>query len=157
MNYLEQLAAEWYEYSGYFVRTNVRARKRVKGGWDAELDVLAYLPRTQSLLHVETSGDADSWPQRKNRFLTKKFVFSNADYEELLGCDISSLQRIAIVGWVNSAKSDLNWGNDIQVFFIPDFLREIASALRMRDPMREAVPESYPILRSMQMVVGFCL
>ena len=32
MNYLEQLAAEWYEYSGYFVRTNVRARKRKMGG-----------------------------------------------------------------------------------------------------------------------------
>ncbi len=42
MNFLEQLAAEWFEYTGYFVRANARARKRSAGGWDMELDVLAY-------------------------------------------------------------------------------------------------------------------
>ena len=73
MNFLEQLVAEWYEYEGYFVRSNVRARKRAKGGWDAELDVLAYDPSNLTLLHVETSGDAASWAERKLRFRTKKF------------------------------------------------------------------------------------
>ena len=40
MNFLEHLAAEWFEYSGSFVRSNVRTRKRAKGGYDCELDVL---------------------------------------------------------------------------------------------------------------------
>jgi len=72
MNFLEQLVGEWYEYEGHFVRSNVRARKRAKGGWDAELDVLAYDPSNGTLLHVETSGDADSWAERKRRSTIQK-------------------------------------------------------------------------------------
>jgi len=34
MNFLEGLAAEWYSYSGYFVRTNIKTRKRPKGGYE---------------------------------------------------------------------------------------------------------------------------
>ena len=58
MNFLESLAAEYYEYTGYYVRSNIKARKRTLGGWDAELDVLAFMPATKELLHIETSGDA---------------------------------------------------------------------------------------------------
>jgi len=32
INFLEQLAAEWYEFRGYFVRRNVRVGPRPKGG-----------------------------------------------------------------------------------------------------------------------------
>lgn len=155
MNFLEELAAEWYEYSGYFVRTNVRTHKRAKGGWDVELDVLAYRPGKKELIHVEASGDADSWGERRNRFVNKKFVLSNDEYEELLGCEISSLRRVALVGWNRSAKQDLNWGTGFEVMLIPTFLREIAERLKSRDPMREAVPEGYPMLRAMQMVIGY--
>ena len=157
MNFLEQLAAEWYEYSGYFVRTNVRARKRAKGGWGAELDVLAYSPSVQKLIHVETSGDADSWAEREARFRKKKFVLSVAEYNELLGCDIRELERIAIVGWATSTKRELNWTGGIRVVLIPDFLRQVASLLKQRDPWHQAVPERYPLLRSMQMTVAFCV
>jgi hypothetical protein len=34
MNFLELLAAEYYEYIGYYVRSNIKARKRNLGGWD---------------------------------------------------------------------------------------------------------------------------
>ena len=74
MNFLETLVAEWYEYSGHFVRANARTRKRDKGGYDVELDVLAYSPPDERLIHIETSGDANSWPERRSRFLGKKFV-----------------------------------------------------------------------------------
>lgn len=156
MNFLEQLAAEWYEYSGYFVRTNVRTRKRAKGGWDVELDALAYAPSHKELVHIEASGDANSWGERRERFLRRKFVLTVHEYEELLGCEIARLRRIALVGWTRSTKADLNWGQGIEVQLIPDFLQEIAATLRDRDPMRQAVPEGYPLLRSMQMVIGYC-
>jgi hypothetical protein len=68
MNFLESLAAEWYEYTGHFVRTNVRTGKRAGGGWDGELDVLAYDPVSKTLKHVELSSDALSWEKRKERF-----------------------------------------------------------------------------------------
>ena len=155
MNFLEQLASEWFEYTGYFVRTNVRARKRAAGGWDAELDVLAYQPSSRTLLHIETSGDAESWRERERRFLTKKFVFSKAEYEEILGSPVDRIHRKAIVGWSQSPKTDLNWGEDIEVLTVPDFLSQIVSELRNRDFMREAVPESYPILRTIQMTLKY--
>lgn len=31
-NYLEQLASEWYEFQGYFVRRNIRVGRRLEGG-----------------------------------------------------------------------------------------------------------------------------
>lgn len=71
-NFLEQLVAEWYEYQGYFVRRNVRVGKWTKGGYEGELDVVAFHPETKRLVHVESSMDADSWGKRKQRF-TKKF------------------------------------------------------------------------------------
>lgn len=59
-NYLEQLAAEWYEYQGYFVRRNIRVGLRKQGGYEGELDVVAFHPGRVALVHIETSMDADS-------------------------------------------------------------------------------------------------
>jgi hypothetical protein len=155
MNFLESLVAEWYEYNGYFVRTNPRARKRSKGGWDIELDVLIYSPADLSLIHVETSGDANSWQERKDRFLKKKFILSHREYESLIGFKVDKIKKIAIVGWSSSTRADLNWGNDIQVILIPHFLEEIAKKLKGTNPMQEAIPEGFPLLRSMQMALAF--
>ena len=155
MNFLEQLVAEWYEYAGYFVRSNVRARKRAEGGWDAELDVLAYDPSNGTLLHVETSGDASSWAERKRRFLTKKFMLRREEYEAILGCKVSKIRKIAVVGYVRSTKVDLNWGKDIEVVLIPDLMTQIAGKLRSQNPMQEAVPEGFPILRAVQTVLAY--
>ena len=55
-----------------------------------ELDVLAYQPSTRTLLHIETSGDADPWDERKNRFLGKKFILSKTEYEEMIGSPIDA-------------------------------------------------------------------
>jgi hypothetical protein len=155
MNFLEQLVAEWYEYEGYFVRSNVRARKRAKGGWDTELDVLSYDPSSGILLHVETSGDADSWAERKRRFLTKKFILSREEYEAILGCKVSKIRKIAVVGYTRSTKADLNWGQDIEVVLIPDLMTQIAGKLRSQHPLQEAVPEGFPILRAIQTVLAY--
>lgn len=155
MNFLESLVSEWYEYNGYFVRTNPRARKRKRGGWDIELDVLAYLPSEQKLLHIETSSDANSWSERKERFTKKKFILSIGEYGKLIGHKIKKIDKIAIVGWTRSTNVYLNWGNDIQVLLIPIFLAQITKKLKSIDPMHEAVPESYPLLRAMQMALAF--
>ncbi len=85
MNFLESLAAEWYAIQGYFVRTNIKANRRGKGGWDNELDVLAYDPASKKLVHLETSWDALSWEKREEKFLRKKFVYSAAEYAAITG------------------------------------------------------------------------
>ena len=155
MNFLEQLVAEWYEYEGYFVRTNVKARKLAHGGWGMELDVLAYEPRTRVLLHVEPTGDADPWHKRKERFLTKKFILTQDEYEEIVGAMVQSVRRIAIVSCSRTTRADLNWGEDIEVMLIPKFIQQVAAKLRGQDPTKEAVPEGYPILRAMQMCLAY--
>ena len=58
-NYLEQLVAEWYEYQGYFIRRNVLVGKREQGGYECELDVVAFHPETKQLVHIEPSTDAE--------------------------------------------------------------------------------------------------
>lgn len=155
MNFLETLASEYYEYIGYFVRRNIKTRKRDKGGWGVELDVLAYMPNSKELLHIETSGDALSWPKRRERFITKKFVLVNKEYKSLIGAEIKSIRRIAIVGFQQATQADLDWGEGIEVVLIPTFFKEIASLLKSKHPMKEAVPENLPLLRTMQMVLCY--
>ncbi len=154
MNFLESLVAEWYEFSGYFVRSNSRTRKRLKGGWDVELDVLAFSPSDQRLVHIEISGDANSWQKRKDIFLKKKFILSRKEYELLIGSNINTIEKIAIVGW-STTKSNLNWGNNIKVVLIPQLLEEITTKLKEISPMKQVVPESLPLLRAMQMALAF--
>ena len=155
MNFLEQLVAEWYEYEGYFVRSNVRTRKRTKGGFDVELDVLAYDLPNNTLLHVETSGDADSWAERERRFLTKKFILTIREYEDIIGCKVNKIGKIAVVGYARSTKANLNWGQGIEVVLIPELVTQIARKLRSQHPTHEAVPEGFPILRAVQTVLAY--
>ncbi len=155
MNFLEELVAERYEFTGYFVRTNPRARKRAKGGWDMELDVLAYNPQDQELLHVEVSGDANSWTERKKRFMEKKFILTPYEYTTLVGAPVKAIRKIAVVGWTDSTRADLDWGQDVEVVLVSRFIRDIIADLKKRDFMREAVPEGFPLLRAIQLALAF--
>lgn len=71
-NFLEQTVAEWYDFRGYFVRRNVNVGLRPAGGYESELDVVAFDPISNHLVHIEASMDADSWKTREVRF-KKKF------------------------------------------------------------------------------------
>jgi hypothetical protein len=71
-NHLEELVAEWYQLQGYFVRRNVQVGKRPQGGYECELDIVAFHPRLQKLVHIEPSLDANRWEKREQRY-TKKF------------------------------------------------------------------------------------
>ena len=155
MNFLEQLAAEWFAYLGYFVRTNVKTNKRKNGGWANEIDVLAVKPDGGELIHVETSWDSSKWPARKARFLNKKFVYTDEQYGELVGIRLQTVRKLAIVCGSKSSKADLDWGNGIEVKLIPVFVAEIASSLRTKNPLQEIVPEGYPRLRAMQFAIHF--
>ena len=85
MNFLESLAAEWYSIQGYFVRSNIKANRRVNGGWDNEIDVLAFDPSSGKLVHLETSWDALTWAKREERYVSKKFTFTDDQYSKIIG------------------------------------------------------------------------
>lgn len=153
MNYLEMLAEEYHSYIGYFVRSNVRARKRDRGGYDVEIDVLAFSPNNQKLLHIETSGAAVTWEANRESLMQKKFSLTKQEYEENLGCSIAEVQKVMIIGWAKSSEAFID--GEIKVVPIPAFIREIARELRNRHPQKEIVPEQFPLLRSMQMCLFY--
>jgi len=147
MNFLEQLSAEWYEYKGYFVRTNVKFGKRKEGGYKGEMDVVAYNPSNREILHIETSTDSNSWPKRKKIFI-KKFKDAKEHYLEIFPYK-GKFKQMAIVG-PNLKQTTESFGKSIEIKHIPAFLTEITEELKTKDPMKDAIPESYPLLRVVQ-------
>lgn len=149
MNFLEQLAAEWYAYNGYFVQTNLKFGKRKAGGWEGEMDVLALHPRDKVLVHIETSSDAASWERRKTRF-TGKFNNAQKHYSQLFQFDYVRVEKIAIVGWTPTHPASISFGG-IVIKSVPEFFSEITTILSRQNPAKKAVPEHWPLLRAIQM------
>ena len=151
MNFLEQLVAEWYEYRGYFARTNIKFDKRKQGGYSGEMDVVAFHPTKKEAFHIETSSDADSWKERDNKF-RKKFGNAAKQYIKLFPFVEGRLKKIAIVGYGEPKKRA--FGPDIEVKSISSFIQEICEELAKTNIMSQMVPEQYPLLRAIQMVVS---
>ena len=151
MNFLEQLVAEWYGYRDYFIRTNVKFGKRSKGGYTGEVDVLAVKPQERELIHVEASMDAYSWPKRREVF-DRKFHKVQTHYQKLVGFepDQDRIQRIALVGLNRTYPVEHFEGAGFEILLIPDFVAELVEYLDKKHPLREAVPETYPLLRALQ-------
>lgn len=149
MNHLEQLVAEWYEYSGYFVRRNVMVGPREKGGYEGELDVVAFNPQQRHLVHVEPSMDAHTWEKRKARF-SKKFESGRRFIPPLFaGIAIpDQIDQIALLGFgTNTNVKELGGG---RVATVGEFLEEIVNDLGDKKISRAAVPEQFSLLRTIQ-------
>jgi hypothetical protein len=150
-NHLEQLVAEWYEYRGYFVRRNVLVGKRESGGYDCELDVVAFNPESGHLVHVEPSNDAGSWADRERRF-KKKFAAGRMHIPKLFsGFKIPEVpEQFALLGFASTRNHPQIGGG--KILLVPDLLRQIFSILRDRRVAKNAVPEGFPLLRTLQLV-----
>jgi hypothetical protein len=153
-NFLEQLVAEWYEYRGYFVRRNVPVGKRTRGGYECELDIVAFDPLARHLVHIEPSMDAESWAKRERRFRIKfdagrKYVpalFPGLDLPE-------EIEQIAIFTFASRTNHPTLAGR--RVMLISDLMREIMEDLSEKKNAAAAVPEHHPILRTLQFVVEY--
>ncbi len=152
-NFLEQLVAEWYAYRGFFVRTNIKFGPRPEGGWEGEMDVVAFEPKERALVHIETSGDADSWGERQARFV-KKFHSAEEHYRDVFPWDYSQVKQVAVVSY-REPPEDVNFGSKIEIVSIPELIHEIITELKDKDPRRVVVPEGYALLRAIQFAVGF--
>lgn len=152
-NFLEQLAAEYYSYLGYFVKTNVKFGLRNSGGWKGEMDVVAYHPESLTLLHIETSMDADSWGHRYNMF-KRKFSTAESYYRKIFKFKIKKIEKMAIVGLsVPRQQPDL-W-KIVPVKYIPHFIQEITDYLSQFSPLTHAIPENFSLLRAIQFAIHF--
>ncbi|HDL20702.1 MAG TPA: hypothetical protein ENH30_05425 [Nitrospirae bacterium] len=149
MNHLEQIVGEWYEYTGYFVRRNVLVGKRLKGGYDGELDIVAFNPKTKHLVHIEPSLDADSWDRREERFkkkfdLGKKYIpklFSGIQMPE-------KIEQIALFVFGSNDNHKTVGGGVVAT--VAEFYSVVAAGLGGKRIAKSAVPEQYALLRTVQ-------
>jgi hypothetical protein len=153
-NFLEQLVSEWYEYQGYFVRRNVPVGKRSRGGYECELDIVAFDAVKRHLVHIEPSMDAESWTQRELRF-GKKFDAGLKYIPGLFpGLDLpEEIEQIAIFAFASRTNHPTLAGR--QVLLVSDLMREIMEDLSDKKIASAAVPEHHPILRTLQFVVEY--
>lgn len=154
MNHLEQLIAEWYEYQGYYVRRNVLVGKRLKGGYECELDIVAFHPEKKELLHIEPSLDADSWETREKRYL-KKFEAGRKYIRKLFnGLDLPAeiKQQVVLVFASKANHTELAGG---KVVLIEEILAAISREFQGKMINSQAIPEQYALLRTIQFVVHY--
>ncbi|TET22481.1 MAG: hypothetical protein E3J71_05750 [Candidatus Stahlbacteria bacterium] len=151
MNFLEQLVAEWYAYQGYFVRTNVRCGKTNHGGYEGEMDVVAFDIKNKVLIHLEVSGDSYTWEKRQERF-RKKFEIAAKHYRTVFNFDFKEIRKVVVVGYSRPRKS-IRIGDDVELVLIPDLMNEITDKMKELDPMKVVIPEGYPLLRAIQFAV----
>ncbi len=153
-NYLEQLLAEWYEYNGYFLRRNVLVGKRKSGGYDCELDIVAFHPGKNHLVHIESSMDGDSWEKREKRFRNKFESGSRCIPNLFAGFKLPAIiECLAVFAFVSTKNRQTVGGG--KIVQIDEILAEIFTDLKTKSLSRNAIPEHLAILRSFQFVVQY--
>lgn len=152
------------------VRTNIKFGRnaRGRGGHLGEMDVIAYEPKGMDFVHIEASTDALTWPKRKEIF-ERKFADARKYYMEIFPFKKMGMKprQIALVGfnlspapsinsWKSSAPNGSPWGDiKIEVIHIPNFFEQINSELKNKNPQNDAIPETYPLLRTIQYSVFY--
>ncbi len=150
-NYLEQLVAEWYEYQGYFIRRNVRVGKLPKGGYEGELDIVAFHPEKKHLVHIEPTHDASSWAKREERF-EKKFSAGRKYIPELFkGLDIpDEIEQVCLLGFGSNVNHPYLAGG--KVVMVSEFLSEVMKGIGESSMHSKTMSENHPILRTLQFI-----
>jgi hypothetical protein len=155
VTHLEQLIAEYYDWLGFLVKRNVKVGRRAMGGYDMELDIIAYHPSERRLVHVEASLDAHSWAKREERYIKKfqmgeKYILSEVFPWLPPG---TAIERVAV--FPSIAARETLAGARLQS--IDAFMREVkAKVIGGRVMAKEAIPEQYPLLRTVQLtLVGY--
>lgn len=150
-NFLEKLIVEWYELQGYFVRRNVQVGRLASGGYEAELNIVAFAPAKRHLVHVEPSMDADSWSKR-DPWLARRLQAGRKHIPGLFdGVEVPAhLEQIAVLGFTNKRIQRAVGGG--RVVLVSELLETIFRELRSRQVDSRAVPEHLTLLRTLQFV-----
>ncbi len=151
MSRLESLIAEYLEWQGFLTRRNIKVGRLSHGGWEMELDIVGFHPHDQRLVHYDPSIDALSWHKRETRYKKKfeagkKYILT--DLFSWLPSE-AEIEQVAVL--VKHPKhSDVIAGG--KIVSIDELMAEVRAAVIECGPMvRNAIPEQYPLLRTIQM------
>jgi hypothetical protein len=154
VNLLEEILSEWFEFKGYFVKRNVRVGLLEKGGYQTELDIVAFHPETKHLVHIEPSGGATSWVKREEQY-QKKFDAGRKYIPDLFrGLDIpSEIDQIAVMAYATKSNRETVGGGRILLFseLLVDIFREVCHW----DIYKRVIPEKYGLLRLCQYIAAY--
>lgn len=151
MNHLEKLVRQFYQWRGYIVCGDVKVGALSHGGWEGELDVVAYHPQVGHLIHLEASMDAHPWHRRELRFRKKFDAGRRYICQDVFPwLDPSTpIEQVAIL--VTATRRELG---SARVISIDEFVSTVKEAILKRGPMRKnAIPEEYDLLRTLQLAL----
>jgi hypothetical protein len=123
------------------------------GGWEGELDIVAYHPQSGELLHIEPSIDALSWTKREAKFAKKfkagrKYIFSDV----FPWLDPSMKLRQIAVLTAGETRNELAGG---EVITIDKLAEDIRARIKEEGRMATgAIPEQFPLLRTIQLLTS---
>ncbi|QDT70968.1 hypothetical protein [Lacipirellula limnantheis] len=153
-NFLEQLVREWYEYQGYFVRQNVNVGKRANGGYECELDIVAFHPKKSHLVHVEPSMDTNSWAEREKRYQRKFAAGKKYIGAVLEGIEVpDKIDQIALLVFASKKNRQTLGGGRLMI--VDELLHTIMAGIAHCNLSSSAIPEQLPILRTLQLVSDY--
>ncbi|MBK7727743.1 MAG: hypothetical protein IPJ33_04335 [Gammaproteobacteria bacterium] len=134
---------------GYFVRRNVQVGPRPKGGYECELEVVAFHPTQHHLVHIEPSMDAHTWLKREHRY-EKKFEAGRKYIPALFEGMIlpNEIEQIALLGFASNANVKTLAGG--RVMTTANLFAEIVENIIAKKVAKAAVPEQFPLLRTIQ-------
>ena len=151
MSHLEELIAEYYDWQGYLVKRNIKVGRLAHGGWQMELDIIAYHPHSGHLMHVEPSIDAHSWETRGKRFSKKFDAGKEHIFSEVLTWleTTTPIDRVAVLVSHPRGRDTIAGG---RIKSIDEQVAEIRNKIGELGIMaKNAIPEKYPLLRTIQL------
>lgn len=158
MNHLEALIAEYLEWQGFFVRTNIQVGKRAKGGFSGELDIVAYKPdEPRRLLHIEPSlaalGAAAQRAECAKKFQRGREYILTEVFPWLADVGLS-IEQFAVLPSLPRGENAVCDGN---LMTVDELLVEIRARVTARGKGEDAaIPGAFPLLRTIQFAeVGY--
>ena len=151
MSHLETLIAEYLDWRGFLLRRNAKVGKLGHGGWEMEIDIIAYHPKSKLLVHCEPSIDALTWEKRERRYKKKFKAGRKYIFTEIFPWLESSikLRQVAVFATHPKGRDTIAGG---EILSIDEVMAEIRDKVLANGKMaKNAIPEQFPLLRTVQL------
>ena len=153
MEYLESLVREWYEYQGYFVRRDLWVGFESDGSYECELDVVAFHPTRRHVVHIEPSYDLLNWREKEQHFQSKFDAGKKYLHRMFGGEPPLHVEQAALI--LESGGTHAHTIGGGKIVLLCDFLAEILQRLSGFGMSTSTVPEQWPLIRTLQLVVNY--
>ncbi|MEJ2704843.1 MAG: hypothetical protein P8Z79_20595 [Sedimentisphaerales bacterium] len=152
MSHLEELIYQYYEWKGYVVRRNTKVGRLRHGGWECELDIVAFRHQDSHLIHLEPSIDAHSWAKREDRFKKKFEAGRKYIFKEIFPWLSPSMKIEQVAILISRGTKELLAG--CEIITIDEFVKNVKDEILKEGYMaKNAIPELYDLLRTIQMTI----